>query len=278
MSSQPSPIARVLGREILDSRGNPTVEVDVILADGTIGAGGGTIRSQHGHLRGGRAARWRQEALPRQRRHQGRRQRQLGAGQGRRGTRSGRPGRVGPRADRGRRHAEQRQAGRQRHPGREPGRRQGGRRGPRLAALPLHRRCQRPRSPGADGQYHQRRQTRRQQDRFPGIHGHARRRQVVRRGHPHGRRGLSHAQGGLEKGRPQHQRRRRRGIRPQPRQRGSHQVHPRGRRQGRVQGRPRPRHRDRARYGLLGALRRGGEERATSSGNRPRKDLLAASK
>src|SRR5919199_1149237 len=30
-------IAAVRGREILDSRGNPTVEVDVILADGTLG-------------------------------------------------------------------------------------------------------------------------------------------------------------------------------------------------------------------------------------------------
>ena len=30
-------IARVHGREILDSRGNPTVEVDVVLADGTLG-------------------------------------------------------------------------------------------------------------------------------------------------------------------------------------------------------------------------------------------------
>ncbi len=30
-------IVRVIGREILDSRGNPTVEADVILADGTIG-------------------------------------------------------------------------------------------------------------------------------------------------------------------------------------------------------------------------------------------------
>lgn len=30
-------IVKVLGREILDSRGNPTVEADVILADGTIG-------------------------------------------------------------------------------------------------------------------------------------------------------------------------------------------------------------------------------------------------
>jgi enolase len=37
MSMQPTPIAQVLGREILDSRGNPTVEVDVILSDGTLG-------------------------------------------------------------------------------------------------------------------------------------------------------------------------------------------------------------------------------------------------
>ena len=37
MSTHHSPIAAVRGREILDSRGNPTVEVDVILADGTLG-------------------------------------------------------------------------------------------------------------------------------------------------------------------------------------------------------------------------------------------------
>src|SRR4051812_46993497 len=37
MSTPPAPIAAVRGREILDSRGNPTVEVDVILADGTLG-------------------------------------------------------------------------------------------------------------------------------------------------------------------------------------------------------------------------------------------------
>jgi enolase len=37
MSTHPAPIAEVRGREILDSRGNPTVEVDVILADGTLG-------------------------------------------------------------------------------------------------------------------------------------------------------------------------------------------------------------------------------------------------
>src|SRR3954468_16951519 len=37
MSMHPAPIASVRGREILDSRGNPTVEVDVVLACGTVG-------------------------------------------------------------------------------------------------------------------------------------------------------------------------------------------------------------------------------------------------
>lgn len=32
-------IADVYGREILDSRGNPTVEAEVTLADGTVGRG-----------------------------------------------------------------------------------------------------------------------------------------------------------------------------------------------------------------------------------------------
>ena len=37
MSKHLAPIASVHAREILDSRGNPTVEVDVVLADGTLG-------------------------------------------------------------------------------------------------------------------------------------------------------------------------------------------------------------------------------------------------
>ena len=32
-------IEKVIGREILDSRGNPTVEAEVTLVDGTIGCG-----------------------------------------------------------------------------------------------------------------------------------------------------------------------------------------------------------------------------------------------
>src|SRR3954466_2112348 len=37
MSKHLAPIASVRAREILDSRGNPTVECDVILTDGTLG-------------------------------------------------------------------------------------------------------------------------------------------------------------------------------------------------------------------------------------------------
>ncbi len=36
-ATQAHKIAGVLGRQILDSRGNPTVEADVLLADGTRG-------------------------------------------------------------------------------------------------------------------------------------------------------------------------------------------------------------------------------------------------
>ena len=39
-----STIIDILAREILDSRGNPTVEVDVILEDGTMGRAAGAIR------------------------------------------------------------------------------------------------------------------------------------------------------------------------------------------------------------------------------------------
>ena len=32
-------IEKVIGREIIDSRGNPTVEAEVVLTDGTVGRG-----------------------------------------------------------------------------------------------------------------------------------------------------------------------------------------------------------------------------------------------
>ena len=37
-------IVKTIGREILDSRGNPTVEADVCLEDGSTGKSGGAFR------------------------------------------------------------------------------------------------------------------------------------------------------------------------------------------------------------------------------------------
>lgn len=43
-------IEKVVGREILDSRGNPTVEAEVWLADGTVGPRHGTFRRIYGRI------------------------------------------------------------------------------------------------------------------------------------------------------------------------------------------------------------------------------------
>src|SRR4030095_11931974 len=56
-------IIDIIGREILDSRGNPTVEVDVVLEDGARGragvASGASARGQQGgEPRGGGKARY----------------------------------------------------------------------------------------------------------------------------------------------------------------------------------------------------------------------------
>ena len=56
-------IAKIVGREILDSRGNPTVEVDVILTDGTLGraavpSGASTGAHEANEMRDGDAKRY----------------------------------------------------------------------------------------------------------------------------------------------------------------------------------------------------------------------------
>src|SRR5271169_4582864 len=56
-------IVDIIGREILDSRGNPTVEVDVILADGSMGraavpSGASTGAHEAVELRDGDKARY----------------------------------------------------------------------------------------------------------------------------------------------------------------------------------------------------------------------------
>ena len=119
-------IVDIIGREILDSRGNPTVEVDVVLEDGSRGRAGGAVGRLDRRARGHRAARRRQEALPRQGRAEG------GRGRQRRDLRCAlRHGRRGPAPHRrrdaqARRHAQQGPARRQCHPRRVAGRRQGG--------------------------------------------------------------------------------------------------------------------------------------------------------
>ena len=56
-------IEKVVGREILDSRGNPTVEAEVWLADGTVGRGMAPSGASTGEFE---ALRWRQSPLRRQ--------------------------------------------------------------------------------------------------------------------------------------------------------------------------------------------------------------------
>lgn len=56
-------IETVLARRIIDSRGNPTVEVDVVLADGSLGraavpSGASTGAREAVELRDGDPARW----------------------------------------------------------------------------------------------------------------------------------------------------------------------------------------------------------------------------
>ena len=141
-------IEYVEAREILDSRGNPTVEVDVVLERRRPRPRRRSLRRQHRRVRGRRAARRRQEALPRQGRAQGRRERQRR--DRRRDLSASTPlDQVG--IDRtmidARRHREQGQARRQRHPRRLAGRRPSAAADCRRpAALPVPRRPQRPRA------------------------------------------------------------------------------------------------------------------------------------
>ncbi len=82
-------IKKVHAREILDSRGNPTVEVEVTLDDGAWGRAAVPSGRLDGRLRGARAQGRRQGPLPGQGRPQGRRARQHRHRRGR--PRPGRP-------------------------------------------------------------------------------------------------------------------------------------------------------------------------------------------
>ena len=171
-----STIEHVVGREVLDSRGNPTVEVEVFLDSGATRPGHRAVGRVDRPVRGRRAARRRRPL-----RRQGRARAPSATSTARSrdaldGLRRARPARRRPAADRPRRHRQQGPPRRQRHPRRVARRGQGRGRRARAAAVPLRRRRQRPRAAGADDERAQRRRARRQQRRLPGVHDHAGRR------------------------------------------------------------------------------------------------------
>ena len=186
-------IVDIIGREILDSRGNPTVEVDVVLEDGARGraavpSGASTGAHEAIELRDGdksatsaRACCKAVDAV------NGEIFDALG------GMDAEDQRRIDDCADQARRHAQQGPARRQCHPRRVAGGGQGGGRGARASALSLSRRRQCPPAARADDEHHQRRRACRQPHRHPGIHDHAGGRRHLRRCHPHGRRDLPHA-------------------------------------------------------------------------------------
>ena len=126
-------------REILDSRGNPTIEVDIILEDGSVGRAAVPSGRRRAPTR-------RSSCATATRRASGARASSRGRERDRHDrARRLRPGRVGPgrhrrRADRARRDPEQGDARRERDPRRLAGVRPCGRRRLRPAALPLPRR------------------------------------------------------------------------------------------------------------------------------------------
>ena len=71
-------IVDIIGREILDSRGNPTVEVDVVLEDGSLGraavpSGASTGAHEAVELRDGDKSRYLRQGRAQGRRHRQRR-------------------------------------------------------------------------------------------------------------------------------------------------------------------------------------------------------------
>ena len=235
-----SEISEVHAREILDSRGNPTVEVEVLLESGALGRAAVPSGASTGLARGPGAAGRRQEPLPGQGRQQGGRERQPDHRPRARGDGGDGPGGSGPAADRAGRDAEQEEARRQRDPGRLPGRGQGGRGRGGPAPLPVPRRRER-QDPAVPHDEHPERRQARGQHRGPaGVHDHAPGGPALQRGPAHGRRGVPRAAGRPEEEGLQHGRGRRGRVRARPQdQRGGAAAHPHRHREGGLQGRDR---------------------------------------
>ena len=174
-------ITDIIGREILDSRGNPTVEVDVILEDGSKGraavpSGASTGAHEAVELRDGDKARYGGKGVRKavdavngeifdalggmDAEAQAKIDETLIALDG-----TPNKGRLGANAILGVSLAVAKAAAAAK----------------RDAALPLRRRHRRPHAAGADDEHHQWRRACRQSDRLPGIHDHAGRRAELRR-------------------------------------------------------------------------------------------------
>ncbi len=200
-------IVDIIGREILDSRGNPTVEVDVILEDGSMGraavpSGASTGAHEANELRDGDKKRYHGKGVRKAvEAVNGEIFDALGgfeAEEQRRLDRvlidlDGTPNkaRLGANAILGVSLAAAKAAAESSG----------------LAALSLCRRRFRPGAAGADDEHHQWRRPCRQSDRLPGIHDPAGRGAVMFGSNPHRRRDLSYAEEGAEGRRPQHRRR-----------------------------------------------------------------------
>ena len=211
-------IIDIIGREILDSRGNPTVEVDVVLEDGSMGraavpSGASTGAHEAVELRDGGP-------------------RYLGKGveQAVEAVNGELFEAIGGMEAENQIHIDRTMieldgtpnkspARRQRHPRRLARRGQGRVGSVRPAALPLSRRPERACASGADDEHHQWRRACRQSDRFPGVHDHAGRRADVARRRALGLGNLPHAEEAPEGCRPQHQCRRRGRLRAEPEER-----------------------------------------------------------
>ena len=185
-------IADIIGREILDSRGNPTVEVEVVLEDGTVGraavpSGASTGIYEACELRDGDKSRYNGKGVQTAVKNVNTEIADALIGENvldqpaidkKLIELDGTPQQDPP--------------GRQRHPRRVPGLRQGRRAEPGPAAVQLHRRRQRQAAARADDEHLERRRPRHQQRGDPGVHDHARLRAFLpgspaplRRGVPH---------------------------------------------------------------------------------------------
>ena len=230
-----SKITDIFAQEILDSRGNPTIEVEVLLADGSAGraavpSGSSTGSREARELRDGDKKRYGGKGVlhavqnvehvlaPLLRGEDGSDQRDMDYLMIEKG-----------------RHAVQGKAGGQRHPRRVDGGGQGRGALGQAAALPVSRGRRGGDAAGADDERHQRRPARRQQRGFPGVHDRPDRRAVLPRSAADGGRDVPRAQGSAREEGLQHGGRRRRGLCSQLEvERRGDRGHPRGHRAGRV--------------------------------------------